>query len=608
MIQAMNRSTLAAMAVNAALSATAIADVTGLEVEYNGLFGGRHVWSVYAVSNDSNHVMLQVRDHRVTAGSMSGVQHNDFGGGTWNPQLTIITDQIANDSFVTVTGLWGASARTNLDPSFDPSTGSVIPEGAGWLTANPASNILFTGGRIKIMQVAGETYGSGPGGLFYTGMLTVGYKANPSATTMLYAENLTYWIGGACVAQSESASSGQLVPYSFSNPQEWLVSGIRPSSQGATLTITARGQLGTTTRFLTVKADGVTIATNVFGAGSGASACSATVSIATFEIPPAQFAELTGDGALAIRVEPSLNATSDGCANAVLQVQLDYERDLVDCDGNGVDDECVLEANDCNQNQVLDSCDITSGASADVNANGRPDECEADCNGNDLPDPWEISQGLVPDCNQNGIPDACDIARGGTSTDVDANGVPDDCKADCNNNDLPDAYEIAQGLVADCDNNAVPDSCQIATAPGVDCNSDGLLDACGPGTSDSDCDNNAVPDSCQIAADAQLDCNTDGVLDSCQGGPNGSDCDGNGIPDICDIANGAEDKNDNGRLDSCELRYGDLNLDGQVNGTDLAGLLAVWGLSNPPYGDLDGDGQVGGSDLSFLLARWGPVP
>jgi hypothetical protein len=315
----------------------------------------------------------------------------------------------------------------------------------------------------------------------------------------------------------------------------------------------------------------VTIATSVFGAGSGASACSATASIATLEIPPAQFAQLTADGAVTIRIEPSLNATSDGCASALLQVRLDYERDLVDCDGDGVDDECVLGVSDCNQNQVLDSCDITSGASADVNANGRPDECEVDCNGNDLPDPWEISQGFAPDCNQNGVPDSCDIAQWGTSTDVDANGVPDDCKADCNSNGLPDAYEIAQGVVADCDNNAVPDSCQIA-------------------------------------GNSQLDCTTDGILDSCQGGPHVSDCDGNGVPDICDIVNGAEDDNNNGRLDSCELAYGDLNLDGQVNGTDLAGLLAVWGLPNPPYGDLDGDGEVGGSDLSFLLARWGPVP
>ena len=179
----------------AAVAAGANAAVTGLQVEYGGLVGGRHVWSVYAVSNDVNHVMLNIIGHTVTAGSMSGVEHNDFGGGTWNPGLTILPDQLANDSYVTVTGLAGAAAGTNLDPSFGAGTGAAIPNGAGWLTSNPGTPILFTGGRIKIMQVAGTTYSNGPGGAFYTGRLTVGYKANANSTTPLYAENLSYTIG-----------------------------------------------------------------------------------------------------------------------------------------------------------------------------------------------------------------------------------------------------------------------------------------------------------------------------------------------------------------------------------------------------------------------------
>ncbi|NJN36914.1 MAG: hypothetical protein HC794_07475 [Nitrospiraceae bacterium] len=33
---------------------------------------------------------------------------------------------------------------------------------------------------------------------------------------------------------------------------------------------------------------------------------------------------------------------------------------------------------DCNQNGVPDATDIATGASADANANGKPDECEPD--------------------------------------------------------------------------------------------------------------------------------------------------------------------------------------------------------------------------------------
>jgi hypothetical protein len=133
MIQAMTRSTLAATAAATALAASAGAAVTGLQVEYNGLVGGRHVWSVYAVSDDPNHVMLNVFGHTVVAGSMSGVQHSDFGGGTWSPNFTILPDQAAIDSFVTVSGLSGADASTNLDSGFSGGGAGFLERDSGIL-------------------------------------------------------------------------------------------------------------------------------------------------------------------------------------------------------------------------------------------------------------------------------------------------------------------------------------------------------------------------------------------------------------------------------------------------------------------------------------------
>ncbi|MFQ5461547.1 MAG: hypothetical protein ACE5E5_02865, partial [Phycisphaerae bacterium] len=48
----------------------------------------------------------------------------------------------------------------------------------------------------------------------------------------------------------------------------------------------------------------------------------------------------------------------------------------------------------------------------------------------------------VIDCNDNGIPDSEDIAAG-TSTDCDANAVPDECQADCNGTLIPDDDDLA---------------------------------------------------------------------------------------------------------------------------------------------------------------------
>jgi formylglycine-generating enzyme required for sulfatase activity len=409
----MTRSTLAVAAVATALSATAHAAVTGLQVEYNGLVGGRHVWSVYAVSNDPNHVMLNVFGHTVTAGSMSGAQHNDAsaadgGPGSWNPLLTSLA-QRANDSFVTVSGLTGTGASTNLDAGFSGGgAGAVIPDGAGWITSSPLTPILFTGGRIKIMQVAGETLASNVVG--YRGSLSVTYRQSTSTTANLVAENLTYSVG-ACPAQVDSAASGQLVPFAFANPREWTASGIPVSSAGATLTVTARGQLGSTTRFLTMKIDGATLATNVFGAGSGAGTCTATPSVATFQIPAAQFRRLTTDGALTVRIEPSTNATSDGCGTAQLQVRLDYVRDLVDCDSNGTDDECQVadppSGFDCNGNGLVDSCESVS-TEVDCDRNGNPDSCD-------------IANG-AENINGNGRPDVCELRYGDLNLDGEING------------------------------------------------------------------------------------------------------------------------------------------------------------------------------------------
>lgn len=51
----------------------------------------------------------------------------------------------------------------------------------------------------------------------------------------------------------------------------------------------------------------------------------------------------------------------------------------------------------------------------------------------------------------------------------------------------------------------------------------------------------------------------------------------------------------------------DLNLDGRVDGADLALLLAAWGLQGGTNGsgDLNGDGIVDGADLGLLLSDWG---
>jgi hypothetical protein len=138
---------------------------------------------------------------------------------------------------------------------------------------------------------------------------------------------------------------------------------------------------------------------------------------------------------------------------------------------------------DCNDNNIPDAEDITSGFSDDENLNGVPDECE--------------------DCNGNGVLDDADIAGG--MPDVDGNGVPDVCQPDCNGNLIPDEYEIAQSMAPDSNGNNVPDEC------------------------DPDCDGNGIPDFAEIADGSKEDWDRNTIPDVCQ------DCDENGVSDWLDL-------------------------------------------------------------------------
>ncbi len=302
-----------------------------------------------------------------------------------------------------------------------------------------------------------------------------------------------------------------------------------------------------------------------------------------------------------------------------------------DCNANAIPDSCDIAtgfAKDCNANTIPDSCDIATGLAQDCNANTIPDSCDIatglaqDCNLNGIPDSCDIGSGFAQDCNLNGIPDLCDIASG-FSNDIDTNSVPDECKADCNQNEIPDAYEIAQGTTPDCNTNAVPDSCDIASTFSADIDENNIPDECQPdcnandlpdsyeiaqGTT-PDCNTNAVPDSCDIASGFAQDCNANTIPDSCDIATGlAKDCNLNGIPDSCDIASGMPDTDVDGRLDICETDFGDIDLNGIINGLDLSYILSGWGIVNPPLGDLDHNGSIGGGDLTAILARWGIVP
>ena len=359
------------------------------------------------------------------------------------------------------------------------------------------------------------------------------------------------------------------------------------------------------------------------------------------------------------------NRRPDEC-DISLGASNDVDRDGVpdecqpDCNNDGRPDAfqiLVGEESDCNANALPDECDLYSGGvSIDCNGNGVPDECDIasgvapDCDLDGKIDSCALSQGLVPDCNSNGVPDSCDIASG-ASQDCNADGIPDSCNVAGYWGQLREVtpFEQSASLVwseplqsdyrravqLEVQNYSATygyygynigvyiEDAQIAwfydyywggctsstrtfgisASDWVDRNGDGVVSiritasswsGCGGSFCrartrwvSTDCNSNGIPDECDITSGFDHDCN------------------GNGQLDACDITQGAEDDNLNGYPDPCELDRGDLNLDGEVDGSDLAILLSYWGGVGFPIGDCNRDGIIAGADLAILLGNWG---
>ena len=265
----------------------------------------------------------------------------------------------------------------------------------------------------------------------------------------------------------------------------------------------------------------------------------------------------------------------------------------VDCNGDGVIDECQLEWNDCNQDGILDECQ--TDANSDCNGNGKLDTCDLDdghddCNGDGILD--ECQTDANSDCNGNGRLDTCDLDDG--HDDCNGDGILDECQtdanSDCNGNGRLDTCDLNDGQ-DDCNGDGILDECQIDAS--TDCNGNGRLDTCDLNDGQDDCNGDGVLDECQI--DNGTDCNGDGSLDECQllNDPAHWDCNEDGNLDECQLLNDPAvwDCNDDGILDACQLPAppiipGIWLTEQFLNGVDLAGLgirLSPTGNSAPPF-------------------------
>jgi hypothetical protein len=289
---------------------------------------------------------------------------------------------------------------------------------------------------------------------------------------------------------------------------------------------------------------------------------------------------------------------------------------------------------DCNQNGILDECEIALDASRDCNNDGILDSCQ-------------IAQDLSLDCDANGVLDACQVPGivAGTGLLGPLNGtVP----VNLTINDAPEAstdvrivvtlkgdfgqqVELAQLRM----NGVLLGTYFSGTDPLFECPVDPftfelileadefnairtgptvILSIAGtPAVSAGECPDGVTRIQVQYYSKNAPD-----------------DCNGTGIPDLCDLelfGGTSRDDNNNFIPDECEIDclgdiaddFGTVGADGQVSFGDF---LALLGLIGPcpggapgctgdiadDFGTLGGDGQVSFGDFLALLGLIGPCP
>lgn len=111
-----------------------------------------------------------------------------------------------------------------------------------------------------------------------------------------------------------------------------------------------------------------------------------------------------------------------------------------------------------------------------------------DCDGNDFPDAYEIQVDPSLDCNQNGVLDRCEIDANSTAPGGPFFCTTSPCANDCNNNGLIDECEIYEFTSAPGGPYFCTDSCA------ADYNDNGVLDSCDIDPTDPDGDGNVSED------------------------------------------------------------------------------------------------------------------
>ena len=170
-----------------------------------------------------------------------------------------------------------------------------------------------------------------------------------------------------------SAQSPELAPIHGTSPQSYTLATPPVAIGDVMLEFRAVADLGSLTENIAININGTgvgTVFTNSFDCA---------LDVETLVVAAATYNGIVNGGNAVIHMVPSVSVDAPSCPTSHISVKVDY----------------AIASGDCNNNSILDTC--------------------------------EIAEGTLSDCNANGVPDGCDIASGAL-TDSDSNNLPDECE------------------------------------------------------------------------------------------------------------------------------------------------------------------------------------
>ncbi len=335
----MKHSMFIAIVGTASIVAAAEAGVLGYAAFVRTASNGNVVIDVFTVVSNSSDRLLAVYDVNVTttssgSGLATFVQQAGIATRGFKPDAATSTRSNIVDSFMTIgvdggapyDGQFYASAGTGANGGFTGlfsgwvSLGNTVPVNAGWFLSPPTlpDNVAES--------MSGMT----------------GTRTNSSAAAA--GSNLGVWCAHMIMAPGSTSC--------------WwaATAAVKDGATGATATNTASFNLGPLSP-PPVDSDGD-------GIPNASDACPTVFGTCSNGCPPnvcGTCGPVDNDG--------------DGVPNCQDNCPAIANPTQADCNGNGVGDACE-SFTDCNGNLRPDACDVVAGTSADIDANGKPDECQ----------------------------------------------------------------------------------------------------------------------------------------------------------------------------------------------------------------------------------------